>query len=155
GTGLLRLRRRSRAPHHLLEEERRALLPLPHLGRNPDLLPARRHSSSPLTNYRKEALYAAPRAQRQEGPPGPQAPVHPGRVPARLPSRARKVFPILGAVGLVLLPPSGFLPSQEGVRMTTTHIGYGQFHLEQFLPGEEFARYDGTLGKVCDSQPYR
>lgn len=39
--------------------------------------------------------------------------------------------------------------------MTTQLIGYGQFHLEAFRPGEEFSRFDGTLGKVCEEQPYR
>jgi len=39
--------------------------------------------------------------------------------------------------------------------MTTTHIGYGRFHLGLFRPGEEFARFDGTLCKVCNSQPLR
>ena len=35
----------------------------------------------------------------------------------------------------------------------THHIGYGRYHLEDFLPGELFARYDGSLGIVCDPQP--
>jgi hypothetical protein len=35
----------------------------------------------------------------------------------------------------------------------TTHIGYGPFHLQDFLPGEMFARFDGSLAKVCDPQP--
>jgi hypothetical protein len=37
----------------------------------------------------------------------------------------------------------------------TQHLGYGRFHLQDLLPGEEFARYDGSRAKVCDSQPYR
>jgi len=37
----------------------------------------------------------------------------------------------------------------------TTHIGYGQFQLQDLLPGEEFARFDASLAKVCDKQPYR
>ncbi len=37
----------------------------------------------------------------------------------------------------------------------TTHLGYGPFTLEDLLPGEEFARFDGTLAKVCEHQPYR
>jgi hypothetical protein len=41
------------------------------------------------------------------------------------------------------------------VPWTTTHLGYGQFHLADLLPGEEFARYDGSPGKVCNRQPYR
>jgi len=32
-------------------------------------------------------------------------------------------------------------------------IGYGRFHLEQLLPGEEFARYDGSRGCVDPHQP--
>lgn len=38
--------------------------------------------------------------------------------------------------------------------MTTQLIGYGQFHLEDFRPGEQFCRYDGSLGRVCERQPY-
>lgn len=37
----------------------------------------------------------------------------------------------------------------------TSLIGYGQFHLEDFRGGEEFARYDGSLARVCPKQPYR
>lgn len=37
----------------------------------------------------------------------------------------------------------------------TEHLGYGRFQLEDLLPGEEFARYNGTLAKVCEQQPYR
>jgi hypothetical protein len=37
----------------------------------------------------------------------------------------------------------------------TQHIGYGRFYLEDLLPGEEFARFDGSLAKVCEQQPYR
>jgi hypothetical protein len=37
---------------------------------------------------------------------------------------------------------------------TTTLIGYGQFHLEDFHPGEQFARFDGSLGHVCKEQPF-
>ena len=39
--------------------------------------------------------------------------------------------------------------------MITTHIGFGRFRLEQFCPGEFFARFDGTLCKVCERQPQR
>jgi hypothetical protein len=35
----------------------------------------------------------------------------------------------------------------------THHIGYGRYRLEDFLPGELFARYDGSLCLVCDPQP--
>ena len=35
----------------------------------------------------------------------------------------------------------------------TTHLGYGPFHLGDFLPGERFARFDGTLARVADPQP--
>lgn len=35
----------------------------------------------------------------------------------------------------------------------TTHIGYGPFHLSEFLPGELFARFDSSLARVCDPQP--
>ncbi len=35
----------------------------------------------------------------------------------------------------------------------TTHIGYGPFQLGDFAPGELWARFDGTLAKVCDPQP--
>ena len=35
----------------------------------------------------------------------------------------------------------------------TTHIGYGPFHLENFRPGDLFARFDGSLARVCDPQP--
>ncbi len=35
----------------------------------------------------------------------------------------------------------------------TQHLGYGRFRLEDFLPGEEFARFDGGLARVCDPQP--
>ena len=37
----------------------------------------------------------------------------------------------------------------------TTHIGYGTFRLQDFEPGEYFARFDGSLAQVCESQPYR
>ena len=36
----------------------------------------------------------------------------------------------------------------------TQHIGYGRYHLEDFLPGELFARYDGSLALVCEPQPF-
>ena len=36
----------------------------------------------------------------------------------------------------------------------TQHIGYGRYHLEDFLPGELFARCDSSLGLVCDPQPF-
>lgn len=36
---------------------------------------------------------------------------------------------------------------------TTHHIGYGRFHLQDFAPGELFARFDGALALVCDPQP--
>jgi hypothetical protein len=32
-------------------------------------------------------------------------------------------------------------------------IGYGQFHLDQLLPGEEFARYDGSRAKIDPLTP--
>ena len=32
-------------------------------------------------------------------------------------------------------------------------IGYGRFHLEDFLFGERFARHDGSQGIVCERQP--
>ena len=35
----------------------------------------------------------------------------------------------------------------------TTHLGYGPFHLQDLLPGDMFARFDGSLAKVCDPQP--
>lgn len=35
----------------------------------------------------------------------------------------------------------------------TTHIGYGPFQLQDFLPGEYFARFDGSLARVCEPQP--
>jgi len=35
----------------------------------------------------------------------------------------------------------------------TTHLGFGQFQLADFLPGELFARFDGTLAKLADPQP--
>ena len=35
----------------------------------------------------------------------------------------------------------------------TTHIGYGPFQLQDFRPGEYFARFDCTLAKVIDRQP--
>lgn len=37
----------------------------------------------------------------------------------------------------------------------TTHIGYGSFQLRDLLPGEEFARFDGTPGRVSKQQPLR
>jgi hypothetical protein len=36
----------------------------------------------------------------------------------------------------------------------THHIGYGRYRLEDFLPGELFARYDGSLALVCELQPF-
>jgi len=35
----------------------------------------------------------------------------------------------------------------------TTHIGFGPFRLGDFLPGELFARFDGSLARVSDPQP--
>lgn len=35
----------------------------------------------------------------------------------------------------------------------TTLLGYGTFHLEWFSPGEQFCRYDGSIGEVCRHQP--
>lgn len=35
----------------------------------------------------------------------------------------------------------------------TTHLGYGRFQVADFLVGELFARYDGSLARVCDPQP--
>lgn len=37
----------------------------------------------------------------------------------------------------------------------TQHLGYGRFHLEDLLPDEAFARFDGSLARVCAHQPYR
>src|SRR5262249_22364862 len=37
----------------------------------------------------------------------------------------------------------------------TSLIGYGRFHLELLQPGEEFARHDGSIGRVCPEQPYQ
>ena len=37
----------------------------------------------------------------------------------------------------------------------TQHLGYGRFQLDDLLPGEEFARFDGSLAKVCEHQPQR
>lgn len=37
--------------------------------------------------------------------------------------------------------------------MLTQHIGYGRFHLQDFGPGDLFARFDGSLALVCDPQP--
>ena len=39
--------------------------------------------------------------------------------------------------------------------MTTYHIGFGRFHLEQFALGDEFRRYDGSLCRLCAKQPYQ
>ena len=36
----------------------------------------------------------------------------------------------------------------------TTHIGYGQFQLADFAPGDLFARFDSSLARVCDPQPF-
>jgi hypothetical protein len=35
----------------------------------------------------------------------------------------------------------------------TSHLGYGPFRLADFVAGDLFARYDGTLARVCDPQP--
>ena len=35
----------------------------------------------------------------------------------------------------------------------TTHLGYGPFQLRDFRAGEAFARFDGSLARVCDPQP--
>jgi hypothetical protein len=35
----------------------------------------------------------------------------------------------------------------------TSLLGYGQFELGDFAPGELFARFDGSLAMVCDPQP--
>ncbi len=35
----------------------------------------------------------------------------------------------------------------------TTHIGFGPFTLNDFEPGDLFARFDSSLAKVCDPQP--
>ncbi len=37
----------------------------------------------------------------------------------------------------------------------TRHLGYGRFRLEDLLPGESFARFDGTLARVCPQQHHR
>lgn len=39
--------------------------------------------------------------------------------------------------------------------VATTLLGYGTFHLEWFQPGEQFCRYDGSIGEVCRHQPER
>ena len=36
----------------------------------------------------------------------------------------------------------------------TQHLGYGRYRLEDFQPGERFARHDGSLALVCDPQPF-
>lgn len=38
---------------------------------------------------------------------------------------------------------------------TTTHIGFGCFRLEDLKAGELFARFDGSLAKVCTRQMHR
>lgn len=43
--------------------------------------------------------------------------------------------------------------AKGGSMSLTSHIGYGPFHLVEFAPGELFARFDGSLAKVCDPQP--
>jgi hypothetical protein len=35
----------------------------------------------------------------------------------------------------------------------TTHLGYGPFRLQDFRPGEHFARYNGARSRVADPQP--
>jgi len=35
----------------------------------------------------------------------------------------------------------------------TQHLGYGRYHLADFLPGEMLARANGSLALVCDPQP--
>ena len=35
----------------------------------------------------------------------------------------------------------------------TSHLGFGRFQLADFRPGEQLARFDGTLAKVVDPQP--
>jgi hypothetical protein len=37
--------------------------------------------------------------------------------------------------------------------LQTQHLGFGRFQLQKFLPGELFARFDGSVGVVCDPQP--
>lgn len=37
----------------------------------------------------------------------------------------------------------------------TQHLGYGPFRLEDLLPDEPFARFDGSLARVCMHQPFR
>src|SRR5438132_12101887 len=37
----------------------------------------------------------------------------------------------------------------------TQHLGYGRFQLADLLPGEQFARFDGSLAKVCHKQMHR
>jgi len=36
----------------------------------------------------------------------------------------------------------------------TQHLGYGRYHLADFLPGEMLARANGSLALVCDPQPH-
>ncbi len=35
----------------------------------------------------------------------------------------------------------------------TTHIGYGPFQLCDFKLGDIYARFDGSLARICDPQP--
>ncbi len=35
----------------------------------------------------------------------------------------------------------------------TSHLGFGRFQLADFRPGEQFARFDGTLAEVIYPQP--
>ena len=61
----------------------------------------------------------------------------------------------------ILLPPFWLTaPGASGTILSlfmtlSEHLGYGRFQLEQIRPGEYFARFDGSLGRVCDRQRYK
>jgi hypothetical protein len=44
-------------------------------------------------------------------------------------------------------------PNPKEQPVLTQHIGYGRFQLQDFEPGELFARFDSSLALVCDPQP--
>src|SRR5438552_2798017 len=80
----------------------------------------------------------------------------PGRVPAADEQRSadgRALESYGRAGGLPLRPPRSH-SSPEDAAMTTSLIGYGRFHLENFRRGEQFARHDGSIGRVCEDQPF-
>lgn len=55
---------------------------------------------------------------------------------------------------LFFSPPRPLLLKGVTSMSLTRHIGYGRYRLEDFLPGERFARDDGSLALVCDPQPF-